>query len=85
MRWSAGFYRGIRMSSELVLRLSDALLALFFAWLLVISLSAGRIGGQNGFKFNRTERPGQYWPGIFLLALMVLHFGGLAWVGQTLG
>jgi hypothetical protein len=73
------------MTGELLVRISDVLLAILFAWLLGSSLSAGRLCGKRGFQSNRAERPGLYWFGIFLLALMVLHFGGLAWVGQKLG
>ena len=72
------------MNSEMALRISDTLLALFWGWLLLRSLAAGRLGGAGGFQSSRAERPGLYWLGIFMLALMVLHFGGLAWVGQTL-
>jgi len=73
------------MSSELVLRIADTLLALVFGWLLFATLSAGRIGGQSGYRMNRGQRPGQYWTGVSLFALMVVHFAGLAWVGQKLG
>ncbi|MFM5907705.1 MAG: hypothetical protein ACKOPO_08985 [Novosphingobium sp.] len=70
------------MPSDLFLRVSDSLLALLFFWLLVISLKAGRLCGERGFQSDRRQRPGLCWSGIFLLALMVLHFGGLAMVGQ---
>jgi len=72
------------MPSELVLRISDTALALFWGWLLLTSLTAGRLCGPSGFQATRGRRPGQYWFGIFILALMVLHFGGLAWIGQKL-
>lgn len=68
---------------EIFLRVSDSLLAAFWLWVLVKSLSSGRIGGRGAFQYNRQQRPGQYWFLIFIFALMVLHFGGLAWVGQT--
>ena len=72
------------MTSELILRLSDTLLALFWGWLLIASLRAGRLGGSGGYQTNRRNRPGQFWFGVFILALMVVHFGGLAYVGQKL-
>jgi hypothetical protein len=65
-----------------ILRLSDILLTVFWIWGLVESIRAGRIGGRNGFRSSKAERPGQYWFLIFVLALMVLHFGGLAAVGH---
>lgn len=68
----------------MALRIIDALLALFWLWLLIRSLLAARIGGRHGFRRSRRERPRQYWFGVFILALMVVHFGGLAIVGQKL-
>lgn len=65
-----------------ILKVADSLLAVFWIYVLVISIATGRIGGANGFKFSRSERPGQYWSVMFIVALMVLHFGGLAIVGQ---
>ena len=65
-----------------ILRIADTLLALFWSWALIASLIAGRIGGRSGFQSTRKEKPGQYWFLIFILALMVLHFTGLAIVGQ---
>lgn len=73
------------MSSELALRIADCLLALFWVWQLLISLVARRIGGKTGFRWSRSERPAAYWGGIIILSLMVLHFGGLAWIGQKPG
>jgi len=73
------------MSSELTMRIADSLLALIWAYQLVIALAAGRLGGKSGFSWSRHERPVTYWGCVFILALMVLHFGGLAWVGQKLG
>lgn len=66
----------------MVLRIVDALLALFWLWLLIRSLLAARLGGRNGYRRSRRERPRQYWLGIFILALMALHFGVLAIVGR---
>ncbi len=65
-----------------ILRIADSLLAVFWIWALVVTVKAGRIGGDSGFKNSRTERPGQYWFLVFIMALMVLHFGGLAIVGN---
>ncbi|MCE7798868.1 hypothetical protein LWE61_20265 [Sphingobium sufflavum] len=67
----------------LFLRIADILLALFWTWILIQSLRWGRIGGGNGYQSTRSERPGLYWFGIFIMFLMVLHFGGLAIVGQA--
>lgn len=64
------------------LRISDTIIALFWLWALFRSLAARRIGGRGGFRSGSSERPGQYWSLIFVFALMVLHFGGLAIVGQ---
>jgi hypothetical protein len=69
---------------EQFLRAVDAAIALWWAWVLLRSLLAGRIGGDKGFKSHRGQRPGQYWLWVAILALMVLHFGGLAYVGQKL-
>ena len=40
-------------------RAADAALALWWAWVLLRSLLAGRIGGEKGFKSHRGQRPGQ--------------------------
>ena len=61
------------MPSDLFLRIIDILFALLLAWLLVISLRTGRIGGNKGFRFHRTERPVLYWLCIFVLAVAVLR------------
>ena len=65
-----------------VLRIADAILAVFWIWVLLLSIRSRRIGGQAGFKFSLAERPGQYWFALFIIGLMALHFGGLAIVGQ---
>jgi predicted Co/Zn/Cd cation transporter (cation efflux family) len=67
---------------DLFLRISDALLGALWLWALIQSLRAGRIGGQRGFQWTSKDRPLAYWSIIALLALMVLHFVGLAIVGQ---
>ena len=72
------------MLSEASLRIVDALLALFWTLMLVRSIAGGRIGGNGGFKYGRAEKPGTYWFGMFIMALMVLHFTELAIVGQRL-
>jgi hypothetical protein len=69
---------------EHVLRAIDAAIALWWAWVLLRSLLTGRIGGDKGFKSHRGQRPGQFWLWVFMLALMVLHFGALAYLGQRL-
>jgi hypothetical protein len=68
--------------TTLALRIADSVLALFWLWILLQSLLSARLAGRDGFRRNRSERPRQYWFGIFVLALMVVHFGGLAIVGQ---
>jgi hypothetical protein len=68
--------------NDLPLRIADALLGALWLWVLAISLRAGRIGGARGFIWIRAERPLAYWSTIALLALMVVHFVGLAVVGQ---
>lgn len=65
-----------------VLRVADTLLALFWLWMLAVTLLSGRIGGKRGYMASWVKRPGQYWAAVFLMALMVAHFAGLAWVGQ---
>jgi hypothetical protein len=68
--------------NDLFLRASDALLGALWLWVLVQSLRAARIGGARGFQWTSKDRPLAYWSIIALLALMVLHFVGLAIVGQ---
>ena len=68
--------------ASLPLRIADTLIALFWAWVLIRSLMSGFIGGQSHLRPTRQHRPGQYWFLIFIFALMVVHFGGLAIVGQ---
>jgi hypothetical protein len=68
--------------NDLFLRASDALLGALWLWVLVQSLRAARIGGQRGFQWTSKDRPLAYWSIIALLALMVLHFVGLAIMGQ---
>lgn len=65
-----------------LLRVADTVLAIFWMYSLVISVRAGRIGGEYGFRASQSERPWQFFFYIFLLGLMALHFGGLAIVGQ---
>ncbi len=58
------------------------MLAALWLYVLAVSLGTGRIGGRRGFQWDRRERPLLYWLLIALLALMVVHFAGLAIVGQ---
>jgi hypothetical protein len=67
---------------DIFLRTTDALLGMLWLWVLVKSLLAARIGGQRGFQWTSKDRPFAYWSIIALLALMVVHFVGLAVVGQ---
>lgn len=66
------------------LRIADTIIALWWLWVLVQSLRTGFLGGQTRLAPTRSSRPGQYWFLIFVFALMVLHFGGLAIIGQKL-
>lgn len=68
-----------------VLRVMDALLALFWLWVLVHALRTGFIGPRGVHLPARQTRPLLYWFMIFIYGLMVLHFGGLAIVGQRFG
>ena len=71
------------MPSELFLRVADTLLALLWAWVLIQTLRSGNVGVNGGSIPARRMRPGYYWFAVFIFALMVLHFGGLAVVGQS--
>jgi hypothetical protein len=70
--------------SETVLRISDIVIAIWWLWALVYSLRTGFIGLRTTLAPTRTTLPVFFWFMIFVQALMVLHFGGLAYVGQTL-
>ena len=71
------------MTSELFLRIADTLLALFWAGVLIQTLRTGHVGHQSrGAIPSRRSRPGYYWFALFIFALMVFHFGGLAVTGQ---
>ncbi|MCB2078397.1 MAG: hypothetical protein KDE55_11945 [Novosphingobium sp.] len=74
----------MEFAATVALRVIDAAIALFWLWILVKSLLARRIGGPRGFKASRLERPGQYWFAIGVFVLMVIHFAGLAIMGQHL-
>ncbi len=67
---------------DIFLRGGDALLGAFWLYVLIKSLIAGRIGGAKGFQWTQNQRPLAFWGIIALLALMVVHFVGLAIVGQ---
>ena len=67
-----------------VLRAIDALLALFWLCVLVHSLRTGFIGPRGVHLQTRRTRPVLFWFMIFIYVLMVVHFGGLAIVGQRL-
>ena len=67
-----------------VLRVVDALLALFWLWVLLHALKTGFIGPRGVHLQTRRTRPLLFWFMIFIYALMVVHFGGLAIVGQHL-
>jgi hypothetical protein len=70
------------MTKDIFLRATDAMLGAFWLWLLLQSLRAGRIGGERGYSWSRIDRPMAFWGAAALLALMVVHFFGLAIVGQ---
>ncbi len=60
----------------------EIILGLGFAWLLVRTIAAGRIGGVQGIAARRAERPGAYWFGVLVLLVMVGHFFVLAFFGR---
>ena len=72
------------MMGELALRISDALLALLWLLALIHTLRSGHLGPAGNHIPARRSRPLLYWFWVFILGLMALHFGGLAWVGQKL-
>ena len=72
------------MTSEAFLRIADTLLALLWAGVLLQSLRHGYVGPRTSAAPTRRARPAYYWSAIFIFALMVVHFGGLAVVGQKL-
>lgn len=67
-----------------VLRVIDALLALFWLCVLVHALRTGFIGPRGVHLQTRRTRPVLFWFMIFIFVLMVVHFGGLAIIGQRL-
>jgi hypothetical protein len=66
------------------LRIIDGLLALFWLWVLLHALRTGFIGPRGVHLQTRRTRPVLFWFMIFIFVLMVVHFGGLAIVGQRL-
>lgn len=66
------------------LRIADAVLAGFWAVILVRALASGDFGLGKSADHPRKDRPWSYWFMMFIYALMVLHFGGLAIAGQSL-
>ena len=68
--------------NDTALRISDTILALFWAVILVRALVSGDFGLGKSADQPRKDRPFFYWFMIFIYALMVVHFGGLAIVGQ---
>lgn len=66
----------------MILRITDSIIGLWWLYVLIRSLMTGYIGGASNLVPTRTQRPRQYWFLIFVFALMVLHFIGLAIVGQ---
>lgn len=67
----------------MALRIADALLAIFWLWVLIHTLRSGYIGPRTSVLPTRRTRPPLYWFMVLIFVLMVLHFGGLAWVGQA--
>ena len=61
-----------------VLRVIDALLALFWLGVLIHALRTGFIGPRGVHLQTRRTRPVLFWFMIFIYGLMVIHFGGLA-------
>lgn len=70
--------------SELALRISDTLLAILWLAALVHTVRTGHLGPRGNHIPARRSRPLLYFFWVFILALMVVHFAGLAWVGQKL-
>jgi hypothetical protein len=68
--------------ADIFLRILDAGLGFLWLYFLVVSLAARRIGGPRGFLWSRNDRRSSYWWIIALLVLMVVHFFGLAIMGQ---
>lgn len=68
---------------DMILRIADGVLALFWAFVLLRTLSTGHIGFRDRQERTRRSRPLAYWFMVFIFALMVVHFGGLALVGQS--
>jgi hypothetical protein len=65
-----------------MLRVIDALLALFWLYALVNALKTGFIGPRGVHLQTRRTRPAVFWFMVFIYMLMVVHFGGLAIAGQ---
>ena len=70
--------------NETILRVIDALLALLWAWVLFHTLRSGHLGPVHRGIPARRSSPGLYWFMALIFALMVVHFAGLAAVGQPL-
>ncbi len=70
--------------SETALRIADVLLALIWVVVLIHTLRTGFLGPRTSLLPTRRTRPILYWFMTFLLALMVVHFAGLAITGQKL-
>lgn len=70
--------------SETALRIADTVLAVVWAVVLIHTLRSGFLGPRTSLLPTRRTRPILYWFMIFIFALMVVHFAGLAITGQKL-
>lgn len=69
--------------NDMVLRIADGLLGVLWAIILIRALASGTFGLGACADLPRKDRPLFYWFMVFIYALMVLHFIGLAMVGQS--
>ena len=64
------------------LRIADGMLGIFWAVMLVRALASGDFGFVRSEGHPRKDRPVYYAVVMVIYALMVVHFVGLAIVGQ---
>ncbi|MFA7586021.1 MAG: hypothetical protein WCY11_07460 [Novosphingobium sp.] len=69
--------------SDTVWRVADAILAIFWLWVLITALRTGFIGPRGYHRPTRLSHPLLFWAMIAIFALMVVHFGGLAITRQA--
>ena len=69
--------------SDLALRIADGAIAAFWAFILLRALTTGQIGPRTVPPSDRKRTPLLFFFFVFVFGLMVVHFGGLAIVGQS--